>query len=88
VQLTKTQQAVIRLLLQADDFLDAESIYLQLNATAKTYSYASVYNAVRLLHHMEVLISKRMETDRKRFFFLDKAWVASHIFLIQAIELT
>ncbi len=65
---TKTQEAIIELLSYHKEFLDGESIFLKLNADEKHYSYAAVYNAIRVLHEVGVIQSETQAAGRKKCY--------------------
>lgn len=73
MQLTKTQRAIVDLMFQSSNFIDAESIFLKLNKNRKRHSYSTVYASVRLLHMQGILIAKQFE--RKNYFLLNENWV-------------
>lgn len=72
MQFTKTQAAIIELLSHSKESLDGESIFLKLNADEKHYSYAAVYNAIRVLHGMGAIQGETQATGRKKCYAIPR----------------
>jgi len=54
--LKSSQKAIIELIYLTPEELSADQIFLQLNQTHKSYSYACVYNNIRILREQNLLI--------------------------------
>jgi len=55
--LKSSQQAIIQQLYRAKDELTADQIFLLLNQNHKSFSYACVFNNVRILKEQKILIT-------------------------------
>lgn len=55
-QLKPIQKAIIQTIMQTNDSLSGDQIFLLLNQVEKKYCYASVFNNLRILKENEVII--------------------------------